>query len=304
MQSLAESTVYHVLGKSSQVGDYVVWEDDMLDFILGLHSHMPILPNLSRDLADPQTHYLILGLNFSDWLVRFFLRTARQSRLTDGFSRIDYIAETEDPAGTTDGMVMFFGTVDRKIQVITCDPRDFVHELADRWTSRFSGRQSTARAPVPRRVDDTNEIRSVFISYAREDELAARSLKEGLESKGLRVWFDRERLQNGTNYENALEDAVREQCWLFIAVVSRTTESEREAYFHLERNWAAKRAESWSDFDRGEFYHPVVIDETRFEAIKREPRAFQCAQRVRLIGGTVTDDFADRILQLTRQREE
>lgn len=133
--ALSGSTVYHVLGKVSQVGDYVAWEEDMLEFICGLHQHMPVLTNLARDLADPNLRVLILGLNFSDWLVRFFLRVVRQSRLSTGMSRVDYLAE--EPVDALPGsLVMFFGSVVKYIQVIPCDPREFVAELASRWTAR------------------------------------------------------------------------------------------------------------------------------------------------------------------------
>jgi len=110
MKYLSGSTVYHILGKSSkQEGDFVVWEDDMLEFILGLHRHLKDdLPNLAKDLKDQKLHCLALGLNFSDWLVRFFLRAARQDRLTDSVKRIDYIAE-EGGGVWNDGLVIFSG---------------------------------------------------------------------------------------------------------------------------------------------------------------------------------------------------
>ena len=89
-----------------------------------------------------------------------------------------------------------------------------------------------------------------------------------------------------------------QKCAFFVSLISETTESQREAYFHGERNWAARRAEHFSDEDRGGFYHPVIIDDLPLDGIKREPDQFQQAHRVRLIGGEVTDEFAHRLLKL------
>jgi hypothetical protein len=136
-RDLPGTTVYHVLGKASPNDDYVAWEEDLLEFICGLHQHMPVLPNLARDLADKDLRVLVLGLNFADWLVRFFLRVVRQSRLSTGMPRVDYLAE--GPVHTLpDSLVMFFGDVARpggavkNIQVVPCEPREFVAELARR----------------------------------------------------------------------------------------------------------------------------------------------------------------------------
>ena len=129
---------------------------------------------------------------------------------------------------------------------------------------------------------------AIFISYAREDEAAAKRLKTGLESYGCTVWYDRERLQSGTNFHHSLEDEVKRNCALFLSVVSSATESQAEAYFHLERNWAAQRAERRPDHGRFEFYHLVIVDDLSRAEIRREPRLFSGCQCERLPGGNIT----------------
>lgn len=298
--ALSGSTVYHVLGKVSQVGDYVAWEEDMLEFVCGLHQHMPVLTNLARDLADPNLRVLVLGLNFSDWLVRFFLRVVRQSRLSTGMSRVDYLAE--EPADVLPGsLVMFFGSVVKNIQVIPCDPREFVAEIARRWTARHpDGFVPLPGASAPPPIEMPRG--AIFISYAREDEEAAKRLKAGLEAYGCTVWYDRERLLTGMNFRNELEDEVKKKCALFLSVVSRTTESEVESYFHLERNWAALRFERRSGDDRYEFYHPVIVDDLSRTEIRRENRVlFDGCQCERLPGGNITPEFGQRLFALQQK---
>jgi hypothetical protein len=292
--SLSGTTVYHILGKVSQVGDYVAWEEDMLEFVCGLHQHMPVMPNLSRDFADSKLRFLMIGLHFDDWLVRFFARVVRQCRLSSGMDRIDYLAE--QPHELSKNLVMFFGSVVRNVQVIPCDPHEFVAELYQRWQDRHPSiadviaSESSGDQPFP--------PGAIFISYAREDEAAARQLKEGLELVGCRVWYDRERLQTGMDFHNRLEDSIKRDCGLFVSVISHATEGQREAYFHLEWNWAAQRAERYPDQIRGEFYHPVIVDDLTHEEVLHEPRLFATCQRSRLPGGVVNEEFGRRLFSL------
>ncbi|MEK6258763.1 MAG: TIR domain-containing protein, partial [Planctomycetota bacterium] len=124
---------------------------------------------------------------------------------------------------------------------------------------------------------------------------AAAAVVRGLQTTGCTVWYDRDRLQAGQDWHNSLEDEVKKRCGLFLSVISRTTESTRESYYHLERNWAASRAERIAHDE--EFYIPVVVDDSPLAAT-REPRGFHHVQVTRLVGGEVTAAFVDRVLEL------
>jgi hypothetical protein len=64
--------------------------------------------NLASELKERAL--LILGLNFSDWLVRFFMRIAKQRRLSQREQeRTEYLAEGR-PELLPESMVLFFGT--------------------------------------------------------------------------------------------------------------------------------------------------------------------------------------------------
>lgn len=299
--ALTGTTVYHVLGRVSQVGDYVAWEEDMLEFICGLNQHMPVMPNLARDLADPNLRILMLGLNFSDWLVRFFLRVARQSRLSQSNTRVDYLADGL-PDTLPPSLVLFFGAVVRNIQVVPCDPREFVAELSRRWQIRPHPPVSFV-PPLNLSTRPVTEMPAgaIFISYAREDAVPVCRLKKELEAQGCVVWYDRDSLFSGTNFHYQIEDEVKRRCSLFLSVISHQTEAQSEAYFHRERNWAAERSQSYADADRYEYYHPVIVDDLAVEAVHREPRAFAGCQRTHLPGGAVTKEFALRLLDLQRK---
>lgn len=287
-QDLPGSNVYHLLGKVSSIPDYAIWEEDMLEFIFALNKNMP--KYLGWDLK--KHGLLLLGLNFSDWPVRFFLRAAKQEQLSQLKVHRAYLADSGGES-VSDSMVLFFGAVSRNIHVMREDPVAFCAELARRWRARHpeSSHQIRRLSLAPKEM----QRGAIFISYAREDEAAAATLVSGLEQFGCDVWYDRQRLQAGENWHNTLEDEVKKRCGLFLSMISTTTESTRESYYHQERHWAASRAERLSPGE--EFYLPVVIDATSLQPA-REPRIAHQSQAVRLLNGEVTELFAKRVLAL------
>jgi len=292
---LSHATVYHLLGSVSPSPEYVVWEEDALEFVCALHQHLPVMEKLARDLKEHGL--LILGLNFSDWLVRFFLRITKQSRLSESRANTEILA-VGSAGAAAESMVLFFGGVSRNIQVIAGDPAEFAAELGRRWREKHPITEGTQSEFVP-----PPELEmpggAIFLSYAREDEDAARRLKAGLERHGCTVWYDRERLKPGGNWHNHLQEEVQGRCSLFLSVISRTTESAPAGYFHQERNWASEWQAMFSEGE--EFYIPVIIDDSPL-ATKREPRSFRNIQATNLPGGEVTEDFGRHLRALQQKR--
>jgi len=292
---LSRATVYHLLGHVSPSPEYVVWEEDALEFVCALHQHLPVMEKLARDLKEHGL--LVIGLNFSDWLVRFFLRITKQSRLSEARANTEVLA-VGPAVGGSEGMVLFFGGVSRNIQVIECDPSAFVLEMDRRWHEKHPVIEGSRGEFVPP-PESEMPAGAIFMSYAREDEEAARRLKAGLERHGCVVWYDRERLKPGGNWHNNLEDEVKGGSTLFLSVISRTTEGAPAGYFHQERNWAAEWQAMFSEGE--EFYVPVIIDDSPL-ATKREPRSFRNVQATHLPGGEVTADFGIHMRQLQEKR--
>lgn len=290
---LSGINIFHLLGRVSTGPEYVVWEEDMLEFILALNDEKRVPVQLGRDLKEHGL--LFLGLHFSDWLVRFFLRVSKQERLSTLQMHPAYLTDGPGPFSPP-SLVLFFEAVSRDIHVMRQEPIVFCAELARRWKARHPGAPADAKAALPP-VAPEMPHGAIFISYAREDEAAAASLVRGLTAAGCAVWYDRERLQLGQHWQNHLEDEVKKRCGLFLSVISRTTEAARESGYHLERNWAASRAERMAQDE--EFYLPVVIDDSPLPPV-REPRAFHKVQASRLPGGAVTPSFGERVLSLQR----
>lgn len=294
-RELHGANVFHLLGRVSSMPEYVVWEEDLLEFIFALNKHMPVMERLGRDLKEHGL--LFLGLHFSDWLIRFFLRVSKQEPLSTPRVQRAFLADGPDEF-LPRSLVLFFGAVSRDIHVMNQDPVAFCSELTRRWQARHAG--DPAPRPTLRlgSVPEEMPVGAIFVSYAREDEGAAAALVRDLKSAGCVVWYDRERLQTGESWHNSLEDQVKKRCGLFLSLISVTTESARESYYHLERNWAAARAERMAH-DQA-FYLPVVIDDSPL-GTRREPRIFHAIQATRLAGGAATPEFVRRVLELQRR---
>ena len=62
----------------------------------------------------------------------------------------------------------------------------------------------------------------VLLSYSRHDMDAARALTSALEVLDLRVWFDVNQINAGDNWQNLIEEAIRDSD-VFLALISETS---------------------------------------------------------------------------------
>ena len=69
----------------------------------------------------------------------------------------------------------------------------------------------------------------IFVSYAHPDLLIVRKLVAFLKSTGLEVWFDKERLLAGQDWESEITKAIK-QCSLFLVNISSNSLERRGVY--------------------------------------------------------------------------
>jgi TolB-like protein/Tfp pilus assembly protein PilF len=135
---------------------------------------------------------------------------------------------------------------------------------------------------------------SVFISYASQDEEAARRICEALREAGLQVWLDKSELRGGDAWDAQIKKRIHD-CMLFIPVISAHSNARSEGYFRGEWNLATRRLLNMAQ--DAAFLVPVVIDGTR-EDDARVPDEFLLAQWTRLPGGETPPAFVERVRQL------
>ena len=217
--------VYQILGRAEPVRDFVVWDDDMLHFLLRLNQQLPELPRLSEALQ--KSHFLVLGLSFSDWLLRFFVQVVKQQRLSELAGSELFIFEKLDP-GERDKVVVYFGRLTKHIRVLPTDPLEFITDLHDRWRKKHP---SVGRDPFEENRAHRDKHRAygcIFISYTSADLEIARYVVSQLQKAGCLVWFDKEQIQPGEHWEEVLREVVEERCGLFLSIISAHTAARLE----------------------------------------------------------------------------
>jgi TIR domain/SIR2-like domain len=256
LKRLREPIVYHLLGKVSPFKEYVVSDDDLLEYIHTLHTG-PRPEKLFDALRD--NNLLLLGGNFSDWLVRLFLRLVKGRPLSFPRSALEILADERTRSDPS--LVSFLGNFSLTTRVFHANAPEFIEELSTRWTARFGGE-------VAARQQGSGAL---FISYAREDATAADTLRRGLEAKGFEVWHDGQ-FKGAEDYDDRIQRAIKE-CALFIPLLSQQTERNvRDAYFRREWHLAEDRdTRNASDV---RFILPLVVDGTSRNDFRTVPRRF------------------------------
>ena len=287
--------VYHLLGRVSASPTYVISDEDTLEFVCALQSEHLTPEKLFHELE--HNHLLLIGSNFSNWLVRLFLRMAKRRRLSDPRDVGEVLAD--DHSGSDERLMAFLQQVSLRTRVYS-GAEDFVAELHRRWMAR-RGQSNIIAIDQPKRflppaLDMPDQ--AVFISYAREDLAAVHALKAALDVADVNVWFDMERLEGGDDFDRKIQKNIA-RCAYFIPIVSTNTERRLEGYFRREWSYAIDRARNMAD--GALFILPVCIDDTN-EGQAQVPDKFKTAHFTKLPGGGASAAFVERLKTLLSGR--
>jgi hypothetical protein len=288
-------TVYYLMGKVSMQPNYVLTEEDLLEAVCELQAEHRRPARLFEELE--KNHLLILGANFSDWLARIFLRTAKQRRLSEGRDVVEIFADSRTRRDAN--LVYFLNHFsDHTLVFPSGGAVAFVDQLVERWSQRNPKEKFNPLAPE---IPPASEMprKAIFISYAHEDAAAVKKLKAGLDAAGLTAWYDKDQLKPGHTFRLEIEKYISHECSCFVPVISKNTEKRLEGFFRKEWHWAVER-------DRGihhtkSFIVPVVVDDTT------SPRNLDAAGRfaelhlIPLPEGEVAPDFIERMKQIVQR---
>ena len=163
-EQLQRPVVYHLLGRLSASPTYVIWDEDMLEFICGLQSEHLTPEKLFHELE--QSHLLLIGGNFSNWLARLFLRMAKRHRLSDPRDVGEVLAD--DHSGSRRALMAFLQQVSVRTRIYTVRRNSSTSCIAAGMRGTGGAVIALERAkrflPPDREMPD----HAVFISYARE----------------------------------------------------------------------------------------------------------------------------------------
>jgi hypothetical protein len=299
LDNLDRPVVFHLFGRLSAVPDYAVTEEDLLEFIYSLQSESR-RPHLLFDELN-RRQILVLGSSFPDWLARFFLRTTKSERLWMARGKTDVVAD--DKIREDRPHLRFLQRFSSRTKVFQGGGAvEFVAELHRLWTERHPPEAAPPPAAGPEVASSPLDMEpgAVFLSYASEDRPIVEALREALESAGVDVWFDREALQPGDDYEAKIKRNI-ENCSLFVPVLSRSTLTSRRRFFRIEWDHALRVAVQVPPTMR--FIVPVVVDDTppNEPAI---PEKFRHLHWQRVEGRNVDPEFVVLMRQLFREYQK
>jgi hypothetical protein len=266
------SVVFQLLGRASASARFAVTEGQMLEQMHDLMASPGRPEKLINRLRE--SHLLILGVGFPDWLSRFLLRLSRAKPLWDSRMIMEIIADDAASGQEFSSFLQHFSP--KKSHLFTeTSPLDFVREMNRRWFERHPRHQAPAAEPAASRKPDDMAGGSVFISYASEDRAAAFRLADQLIAAGVEVWVDR-RLDPGDEYAPIIERYIK-RCCAFVALISKHTQTRGRSWFRQE--WQLACSLTRGDFGTGRvFLFPVVIDDTRASGAGSDEVNDQCRE--------------------------
>jgi hypothetical protein len=248
-------TLFHLFGRISHVPSFALTEEDVLEFIHRMQSDAYRPEQLLDELRE--RHVMLIGVRFTNWLMRMFLRTLHCCRLSEDTGQMIVLAG--DVVRRDPGLVGFVREVSQRIWIYEeGNSADFVRELHKRWSMAHDESWATTtegEAPIE---PEPMPSGAVYVSCARADRAAAERFAAVLDEAGLDAWFDRNDLQGGTRYENRVQQNIQ-RCDLFVPLISRQTESQSDGFFRREWQWAIERMENLEGSAR--FIFPALLEE-------------------------------------------
>jgi hypothetical protein len=293
MQKPQQRFVYQILGCAQPYRDFVVWDDDVFRFLLRLDQQLPLLFKLSEALQ--KSHFLVLGLSFADWLLRFFVQVVKHQPLSELAGTEPFIFEKLEPT-ERDKVVIYFSRLTKQIRVFPADPLDFIGQLFDRWRQKHPAPAGDDYLMNKAHREKHRAPCCIFVSYVGADLEIARYIVSQLQNAGLLVWFNKEQITIGEDWPEALREAVDQTCSLFLSIISNNSAKGFDNYALFERNVASKRLERLPE--TATFYLPLRIDDGEPIVPDNEPRRVKKMQIERKFGGHLDPDFIGQLRDL------
>ncbi|EIC22964.1 toll/interleukin-1 receptor domain-containing protein [Thiorhodovibrio frisius] len=295
LNEMHQPVIYHLLGRISAGPDYVLTDEDRLEFLYALPSKERRPPYLFDALRD--NHLLLLGGQQSSWMMQFLLRTIKGQPLSQQRSETEVLVDL--PSASNVQLIGFLEHYSYNTRILGQNLAAFIDQLHQQWRQRHPKTDNSTAAiklvpPVESRPD--MEPGALFISYASEDRAAAQTLRDALDRVGIDAWFDQKGLEAGDDYALKIRRHIHRSA-LFVPLISANTTQRVEGFFRREWRWAADRAEAIAD--GVPFILPVVIDKTDPYS-DQLPEAITKAHWSTLPDGQADDAFLQRIVELVR----
>ena len=241
VSDIKEPTVYYMFGKAdnNREHSFVLTEEDMLAFCQSwLSDRRPAL--LSRVLGGK--YILFLGVNYPDWLIRFLWFSMRSNLKESGM--------LVDNRELESSLIDFCNRFSNKTQMA---PLEMIENIKSRLEKKKAEYEQ-------KKFDHIQDNTDFFISYSRRDRESAERLYKALSDLGYNVWYDKNNIAVGEEWEYAIRKGIR-TTKKFIALISENIalESNDMDYHAYRTEWDIALAHRMKD---GRFVMPVCLGST------------------------------------------
>ena len=291
-ESGPKPTLYHLFGRIGTTPNFALTEEDVLEFLHRMQSEAHRPEQLFDELRT--RHLLFIGVRFSNWMFRFFLRALHGTRLGEDTGQV--IVLTGETVRRDASLAGFLREVSRRVWIYEDGgAAEFMRELRQRWHSAHDEPMTTSTGGGGPHEPDPMPEGAVFVSCARGDRSAAERLATMLDEAGLDVWFDRNETPGGARYESCIRQYIQ-QCDLFIPLLSKESDAQPDGFFRKEWQWAIERGETLES--DANFVLPVALEEA---APQNLPPEFRKQPPPVALGGQADTAFLSACIEAIRQ---
>ena len=280
--------VYHLFGATSPTdGTFAKTEDDLIEYSWSLLDQQYAPENL-YDYLQKKT-VLLLGCNLPDWLGRFFIHAINGRRNQENINMY-YVSLNCEP-----GLADYLNR--RRAKVVTSiSPVDFAEQLYTRWQARSQSKTAGAATGSAGPADDFKSG-AVFLSYASEDRVKVRAIRDQLEANNIDTWMDERELpaDPGNEYLLTIRENIRKAAF-FVPIISRALDRSGPGPRFVWREWRMAEDASMERRKEDRYLQPLVIDDTPSGAQFVES-PYRDLQWARLRDGRLPPEFIEALSQ-------
>jgi hypothetical protein len=292
-KDLQGPVVYHLLGRLSSQPEYVVTEEDALEFVHDMQGKLRLAKNLFDALRD--NDLLFIGCKLSDWLARFLIRITKDRPLSQRPTEMEVIVGNSVESDAS--LVKFLSHFRKRTRVVSYPPQEFVAALEEGYRARAAAREPEPRPIAGSATQTVATEGAIFISYDHADAAAAHRLRDFLQNAArVDVWLDSYDIDGGERWDFKIRRNIG-SCSYFMPLISANAVGRREGYFRREWRLASERSENFDDSES--FILPVVIDDTPVHS-EGVPARFSEFQWMEAPGGEGTEALLQRVVKLFR----
>lgn len=237
--AIKDPTIYYMFGKANNNREhsFALTDEDMLSFCQSWLSSDKHPALLSKIIAGK--YLLFFGVNYPDWLIRFLWYSMRNNLRESGM--------LVDNREIENSLLNFFQRVSIGTQN---SPANMIEEI----TSRLAAKKAEYEA---HKFDHVPENTDFFISYSRRDADWAETLYQALSKQGYNVWYDKNSISIGSEWEPAIRRGIR-TTKRFIALISDNIALESGHHHPYRTEWDIALAHRLSDKN---FVIPVCLED-------------------------------------------